>query len=134
MDLLAAVEHIVIHHSASPLDTTVDDIRRWHMEKAWDDIGYHFVIHSDGEVLFGRPVVYKGAHCYGYNGKTIGICVVGDNTLTKHSWLPAQIVSLRSQIHSLRAVYGPIPASGHSDLVGRDKTQCPGLNVRALQL
>ncbi len=47
---------IVLHCSATPQgrDVTVADIRRWHLERGFADIGYHFVVRLDGTVR-GRP-------------------------------------------------------------------------------
>ena len=32
-------KYLVVHHSASANNITVDDIRRWHKDKGWSDIG-----------------------------------------------------------------------------------------------
>lgn len=46
--------------------------------KHWNDIGYNFLIGEDGNVYEGRGWDVKGAHSRPYNGKSIGICVIGD--------------------------------------------------------
>ena len=47
------ITEIIIHCSATPegKDFTVDDIRRWHKEQGWSDIGYHYVIYRDGSII-----------------------------------------------------------------------------------
>ncbi len=50
---------VVVHCSATKpsQDVTFDTIKRWHlMERAFIDIGYHWVIERDGSVKQGRAV------------------------------------------------------------------------------
>ncbi len=51
------------------------------LEKPWSDIGYHFVVENIAgkvEVLSGRPIGSEGAHCLGFNDRSIGICFIGN--------------------------------------------------------
>ncbi|MTI15129.1 N-acetylmuramoyl-L-alanine amidase [Sansalvadorimonas verongulae] len=71
---------IVVHCSASKPEQLVDfdTIKRWHMmERAFIDIGYHWVIERDGTVKQGRPIDDWGAHVKGHNHESVGICLVG---------------------------------------------------------
>ena len=72
-------KYITIHCSATLNDhsVTTDSIRQWHLERGFYDIGYHFVITTDGVIHEGRPITKQGAHVYGHNKDNIGICVVG---------------------------------------------------------
>lgn len=83
-------EKIIIHHSATKDSGTVswNAIRRFHVvECAWGDIGYHFGIElvpdsgdpqGSYEIMLGRMLDVPGAHTKGENGRSIGICFVGD--------------------------------------------------------
>jgi hypothetical protein len=83
-------KYIIIHHSggtdSNPLtDTsnqTFEIIKQWHILLGWGDIGYHWVIEKNGKIIQGRKESEEGAHCIGYNTKSIGICVVGNFDLT----------------------------------------------------
>jgi len=92
------VTEIIIHHSASPRDSTLmEDIRGWHTDAdrpngALDDIAYHYVIEGDGMVQNGRRLPIQGAHSYPNSGK-VGICITGDNTQEQEQWNATQIVS-----------------------------------------
>ncbi len=67
----------VIHHTATPSNTTIESIRRYHIkEKGWDDIGYHFIIKQDGSVVEGRSMFKQGAHAKGRNDY-VGIALIG---------------------------------------------------------
>lgn len=75
----AQVEYLVIHCSATQPDADIGraEIDRWHRQKGWLMIGYHFVIRRDGTIEEGRKLTQVGAHTEGYNAKSIGICMVG---------------------------------------------------------
>ncbi|MDD4980665.1 MAG: N-acetylmuramoyl-L-alanine amidase [Candidatus Omnitrophica bacterium] len=90
MDLTRAV----IHHSASP-DVSAKTIDKWHKERGWSGIGYHFVIRVDGKIEKGRPLSKKGAHAKGRN-HYIGICLTGYDTFT-----PTQTKSLVFLLNNL---------------------------------
>ena len=70
---------IVIHCSATAegKDFDASDIERWHKERRFNRIGYHFVIKLDGTIQTGRELTMAGAHVSGYNAHTIGICYIG---------------------------------------------------------
>lgn len=53
------------------------DIDKWHKEKGWKGIGYHYVVDLDGTIEKGRNEDEIGAHCSGHNSDTIGICYIG---------------------------------------------------------
>ena len=77
------IKWLVVHHSATP-SGNVETFRRYHVdERGYDDVAYHYVICNgnggpDGEVQQGRPLEKVGAHAYGANAQSVGICLVGD--------------------------------------------------------
>lgn len=76
---------IVLHCSDSPdhMDIGAEEIRSWHLERGWSDIGYHFVVRRNGVVEAGRPVDKMGAHVAGHNKGSLGICWVGRYATTE---------------------------------------------------
>lgn len=126
---MRTIDLIAIHHSASGLWTTAEHIRDWHIAKGWSDIGYHFVIESDGVVKKGRPVDKIGAHIRFHNTHSIGICLVGNNTDAQEKWTDAQIKSLKNLLTVLGSVYPEAEIKGHRDMAA---TLCPGLDVAEL--
>ena len=70
---------IVIHCSATKegKDFGAEDIGKWHRERGFNGIGYHFVIRLDGTIEAGRMLDLAGAHTTGHNKNTIGICYIG---------------------------------------------------------
>lgn len=69
------IKEIIIHCSATKegRDYTVADIDRWHRNRGFFCIGYHFVIYRDGSIHVGRSVEEVGAHCKGHNTVSIGV-------------------------------------------------------------
>lgn len=124
---IAKITKIVIHHSASGRDsTTFEDIKRWHLQKGWIDIGYHFITMGDGSFKIGRPETAMGSHSVGFNYNTLGICVTGNFMTEKPS--TAQIKTLIQILAALCKRHG-LKASdiiGHRDV---NNTSCPGDNL-----
>lgn len=112
---------IVIHHSDSH-DVSSAEIHRWHLQRGWYGIGYHYVIRADGSIETGRPDWAIGAHAgAAANSESIGVCVVG--RFTQHRPTEAQMQSLVWLINHLEQTYGKLDIKGHKDYLA---TTCPG--------
>ena len=112
---------LIIHCSATLPDqrVTVQDIDRWHRQRGFDCIGYHFYITVDGTIWTGRPLSRVGAHCKGYNAHSIGICYEGGldeegNPCDTRTLL--QKAALVALINKLREIYPTADVVGHNDL------------------
>jgi N-acetylmuramoyl-L-alanine amidase len=92
-----STKYIVIHCADTPpkLDVGAAEIRHWHLQNGWSDIGYHFVIRRTGALENGRPVDAVGSHVRGYNSTSVGVCLVGgrqskgdkpENNFTNQQW------------------------------------------------
>lgn len=70
---------IILHCSATKenADFSINDIDRWHRERGFKKVGYHYVIRLDGTIEAGRNENEIGSHCTGHNNKSIGICYIG---------------------------------------------------------
>ena len=96
MQKRSETEKIIIHCSATrpSQDIGSNDIDRWHREKGWLKIGYHLVITRDGTLELGRDLDEVGAHAYGHNANSVGVCMVGgidedgqpDDNFTSEQW------------------------------------------------
>ncbi|MFZ2619777.1 MAG: N-acetylmuramoyl-L-alanine amidase [Alphaproteobacteria bacterium] len=114
-------KHIV--HCSDSTHGDVAEIRRWHLERGWRDVGYHFIIRRDGEVEVGRPVNEAGAHCQGFNAESIGTCLVGKDTFT-----PEQFIALKRLHRGLKEQFPRVQLFGHCELNTQGKT-CPNFDV-----
>lgn len=125
------IEQLIIHHSASSLSTKATDIYKWHTERGFEDIGYHYVIEADPmRLVYGRPPWKVGAHAIPNTGR-LGLCIVGDNTKDDAKWTDDQIRAAQSLIESIRLVYPGIQVKGHKDVA---KTECPGRDIAMFKL
>lgn len=122
---------IVVHCSATEQgrDFSAVDIDRWHRERGFARIGYHYVIRLDGTIEQGRPEAVVGAHCQGYNRNSIGVCYIGGlcrgkpaDTLNEQ-----QLASLRRLITDLKRRYRGARVVGHRDL--NPHKACPCFDV-----
>ena len=54
------IDSIIVHCSATKAgqDFTATDIDRWHRERGFNGIGYHYVIRLDGKLEKGRDVLW----------------------------------------------------------------------------
>ncbi len=125
------ITRIVIHHSASSLATTKEDIDKWHKSRGWSGCGYNFVIEGDGKLVLGRPLERVPAQARGYNTNSIGICLVGDNTDLEQRWSMLQIYTLEQTLPVLKTMFPDAIVLGHKDLPDTS-TECPGLDIREL--
>lgn len=122
---LEHIDKIVIHYTATPPDRRLEpgEIDRWHRERGWDSIGYHFVVHQDGSVEKGRPITKIGSHVQGHNRGSIGVVWVGGGDGEDTRTLE-QRTALYDLIAALRLVLPrPVEVVGHRDLAA---TLCPG--------
>lgn len=143
---------IVIHCSAS-FWGSAPEIRKWHTDpkpkgNGWSDIGYHYVIDNgflrpgfmlgsfDGSIEVGRQLdgdqfaekEEMGAHAYGFNRDSIGICLVG-----KDSFTAKQMSSLLSLVNDLQNHYEISSENvvGHYEL--DPKKTCPNINMSSFR-
>ncbi len=73
------ITEIIVHCTATPAGraVTAAEVDRWHRERGFDGIGYHYLVGLDGTIEVGRPEERVGAHCLGHNARSIGVCYVG---------------------------------------------------------
>ena len=129
------IEWLVVHCSATmaKMDIGVHEIDRWHKDRGWAGIGYHYVIRRNGKIEKGRTEDKVGAHVKGYNSDSIGVCVVGGIDEQGHSeanYTPAQYHSLRQLLTDLKSRYPVAKLRGHRDFPNVHKS-CPCFDVRA---
>ena len=126
------ITEIIVHCSATPegKDYTVNDIRRWHKQQGWSDIGYHYVIYRNGHIEPGRDIDISGAHCEGHNSNSIGVCYIGgvarNGKTAKDTRTLAQKAALLSLLKDLRELYPGAKIYGHRDFAHKD---CPSFDA-----
>jgi len=131
------INEIILHCSLSKFGTQ-RLIDKWHRNPPnnWDLNGYHFVVLNgwstsklfmasmDGQIEVGRPLWKPGAHCYGKNRRSIGICLIGEYKFTLN-----QFNSVLHLCQDLITQHGPLKISGHNKYSNKS---CPNFSVDAL--
>ena len=126
------INEIIVHCTATPegREVSVDEIRRWHKQRGFSDIGYHYVVHIHGEVENGRDVDLVGAHCTGHNTHSIGVCYVGGmdraNKNPKDTRTLAQKAALLKLLEELKTLYPKARIYGHRDFANK---ACPSFDA-----
>lgn len=130
------IAKIILHCSATPNGRphTAADVDAWHRGHGYrrsngvinpglPHIGYHYIINVDGVVSTGRGLAEIGAHAYGHNQESIGVCMIGTNKFTRAQWL-----AVSELCHLLSKAFPAAEVMGHRDLPNVKKT-CPGFNA-----
>lgn len=115
-------DEIILHH-AEAKSASVEEVNRWHLERGWTGIGYHFYVRKDGKVYRGRPEWAVGAHAQGHNGRAIGICCEG--AYMTETMPAAQLAALKTLIREEMHKYPNAKLLRHKDV---NETDCPGKN------
>lgn len=126
------INKIILHCAATRegQNFTVADIERWHKQRGFAKIGYHFVIYLDGSVHKGRDISEIGAHVQGQNSNSIGICYIGGldvNGKAKDTRTDAQKASLVKLVAELKAQFPDTTIHGHNEFANK---ACPCFEVK----
>nr|DAS34860.1 MAG TPA: endodeoxyribonuclease I [Caudoviricetes sp.] len=129
---MRTINEIIVHCSATQegKDFTIADIDRWHRQRGFTKIGYHYVIYRDGTIHVGRNESEVGAHCLGHNQNSIGICYIGglssDGKTPKDTRTDAQKKALTTLLQALKKKYPSASIHGHRDFA---KKACPSFDA-----
>lgn len=134
---MRSIELIVVHCSATDdnADIGVAEIRKMHLARGFDDVGYHYVIRRSGVVEIGRIEDKIGAHAQGHNANSIGVCLIGgveadDKLKAEFNYYRAQMSSLERLLTDLTTRFPKAVVLGHKDLPNVVKA-CPCFDTRA---
>jgi len=146
-----AIQYLFLHCS----DTwwgDVESIRHHHVDVlGWKDIGYHYVItnawprapvrgrtppdlESDGALHLGRDVDKDGdveeeigSHAFGYNDKSLGVCIIGEA-----GWFTGQQIGTALKLFRRLMIKYSVPVDrvlGHYESEFAGGKTCPDLNM-----
>ena len=125
------IEEIIVHCTATPRGrkVTAADVDRWHRERGFECIGYHYIVRLDGQIEAGRPENRVGAHCIGHNRCSIGVCYAGGceaDMTPADTRTPAQRESLRRLLRELKSRYPEAKIHSHRDFAAK---ACPSFDA-----
>ena len=122
MDTRSSTKRIILHHAAAKR-CSAEDIHRWHLSNGWSGAGYHFLVRKDGTIYRLRPEDKVGAHAYGVNYDSLGICFEGD--YKEEIMQEEEIKAGRELVNFLKNKYGINTVQVHKNV---NATNCPGDN------
>ncbi|XP_062291263.1 N-acetylmuramoyl-L-alanine amidase-like [Scomber scombrus] len=130
------LKYLYVHHTYEPSSPCLSfpncsrnmrAMQRFHQEdRGWNDIGYSFVVGSDGYIYEGRGWNQLGRHTRGHNDIGYGVSIIGNYTAT----LPSRHAMNLLRHHLVRCAVdgGRLAPSftihGHRQMV--NYTACPG--------
>lgn len=129
------IKYIVIHcaDTYAEMDIGKEEIREWHLDRGFSDIGYNFIIRRSGELEGGRDLDQDGdfleevgAHVRGHNTNSLGICLVGGKP--RFNFTKPQFSTLQGVLNTLTALFPDAEVLGHCDL--DPSKDCPGFPVK----
>ena len=130
---------MAIHHTETTSDNPAQRVRAiqaYHMDsRGWCDIGYHFLVATDGQIFEGRPYALVGAHVGSQNSGNIGISHIGCFHSSGCGAMPpaeppqvmlqatAKLLGTLSKLENIALSAATV--KGHKDHPGAS-TSCPG--------
>ena len=130
---MRAIHKIIIQCTATRegQNISVDTIRKWHLNRGFSDIGYHYVIDIKGDIHAGRPIELIGAHTKGQNKYSIGVAYVGgvelDGVTPKDTRTKAQKDAIIRLVKKLKGCYPDVKIHGHNEFSNK---ACPSYNLQ----
>ena len=128
MDTRSSTQRIILHHAAAK-KCSAEDIHRWHLSNGWSGAGYHFLVRKDGTIYRLRPEDKVGAHSYGANYDSLGICFEGD--YKEEIMQEEEIKAGKELVNFLKNKYGINTVQVHKNV---NATNCPGDNFPFAQI
>lgn len=129
---LSQIDEIIVHHTAGPINQTIDTIARYHVEpgnhictEGCPGIAYHFMIDAGGTAYQVNDLEAVSFHASGHNTRSIGISMIG--TFDELSPSSAQYATLIRLIRWLNKKLGrELSIHGHREFANKS---CPGWAV-----
>ena len=130
---MRTIDKIIIHCSATLPGQRVDveTITRWHKQRGFKTIGYHFFIDRSGTIHAGRPLEQQGAHCKGQNARSIGICYEGGLNKEGKPYDTRTImqrIAMKELVAQLQERFTEATVHGHREFANK---ACPCFDVKA---
>lgn len=126
------IEEIILHCTATKEGNYVDVkmVDKWHRDRGFKCIGYHYLIYLDGSIHVGRKESEVGAHCLNHNQNSIGVCYVGGldkNMKPKDTRTDAQKKAMAELLLQLVRKYPDASVHGHYEFAAK---ACPCFDVQ----
>lgn len=125
------INKIIIHCSDSdnPEHDNVETINDWHIEKGWRCIGYHYFIDKKtASISICRKISIVGAHTFGKNKGSVGICVSGKGSFTLD-----QMLTLAKLCNNLCEIFDLKKSDIYPHNEFSEEKTCPNFDIDILR-
>lgn len=134
---MRTINHIVLHCTATPQNTTIESIQRfWKAPpphgNGWKDPGYHYIIKPDGTAVNLQPIERVSNGVKGHNHDSIHISYIGGvdaRNRAVDNRTDAQKQTQIELIKKFKAMFPHADVLGHRDFPGVTK-ECPSFDVK----
>ena len=127
------IKYLVVHCTATSVDTTVDRILRyWREVKKWKNPGYHFIVLRNGAIRELFPVEKVSNGVAGHNSYSVHISYMGgidEKGKSKDNRTDAQKEAIHKKLKELKRQFPEAVIQGHRDFKGVMKS-CPCFNAK----
>ena len=128
------IKYIVVHCTATPVDTSVESILRyWREVKEWKNPGYHFIVMRNGAIRQLLPIDKIANGVAGHNYSSIHISYIGgidEKGRSLDNRTEAQKEALWKKLKTLKKMFPAAKIQGHRDFEGVTKA-CPSFNAKS---
>lgn len=117
-----SVDRVFVHCTATDHDhhDNVPAIKKMHLQRGFNDIGYHYLITKSGKLENGRPIGKTPAAQRGHNRGTIAVALSG---LREDKFTDAQFETLKALCVEINKAYGGrVSFHGHREVAAK---ACP---------
>lgn len=91
-------------HFTGDATLTYEEIKKAHLDNGQPEIGFHYIIDSQGQILMGRHASKIGAHYPEFDETSLGICVIG----SRHDLDDSQSIALTLLLENLKSEFPEI--------------------------
>lgn len=129
---MRAIKYLVVHCTATPIDTKVESIQRyWQNNLKWKNPGYHYIIEYDGTIVQLQPESKPSNGVKHHNANSLHLSYIGgidEDGSPKDTRSEAQQLSMLKLLLVLKTSYPGAIVLGHRDFSGVAKA-CPSFDV-----
>ena len=93
-----------IVHFTGDSSLSYQEIKKSHINNGQNEIGFHYIIDLQGQILMGRHASKIGFHYPEFNENSLGICVIG----SKNELQEQQSIDLTILLENLKAEFTEI--------------------------
>lgn len=127
------INYIVVHCTATQPSASIDAIKNyWRNVLHWKQVGYHYIIKSDGETVQLLDIATPSNGVARWNSQIINVCYIGGidrHGIPKDTRTVAQKRALLVILNKLKKMFPNAIIQGHRDFPNVNKA-CPSFDAK----